>query len=113
MHIIRAGLLLFCLSHWTACLWFLVDDRLGSAYPESWITYNELDREGLGVRYMKTLYLVINIVSSVGYGDMFATNDLERMMVVFMINLGDCLFAVAFGLIAGISLNMTNNSEPQ
>lgn len=53
----------------------------------------------------------MNIVSSVGYGDMYARNDLERIYVVFMMNLGDALFAVAFGLLAAITMNKVQQSE--
>ena len=107
MHIIRAGLLLFILSHWTACFWYILDNNFGKESNKNWIVYNGLENEYLSIRYLRTFYMVINIVTSVGYGDMFALNDLERMLIVFIICLGDCLFAVAFGLIAGISMNIT------
>jgi len=54
---------------------------------------------------------VINVVSSVGYGDFFAHNDIERMFIVFMINMADALFALAFGLIAAITMHISQNDE--
>jgi hypothetical protein len=45
----------------------------------------------------------MNIVTSVGYGDMFGTTDTERITTVLIILTGDALFAVAFGLIASIA----------
>jgi hypothetical protein len=45
----------------------------------------------------------MNIVTSVGYGDMFGTTDTERISTAFIIITGDALFAVAFGLIATIA----------
>lgn len=53
------------------------------------------------------MYCVINVVSSVGYGDFFAHNDVERMFIVFMINMADALFALAFGLIAAITMHIS------
>jgi hypothetical protein len=45
----------------------------------------------------------MNIVTSVGYGDMFGTTDTERISTALIILNGDALFAVAFGLIASIA----------
>ncbi len=65
----------------------------------------------LARQYLMTIYFVMNIVSSVGYGDMYARNDLERIFIVFMMNLGDALFAVAFGLLAAITMNKSKQSD--
>ena len=54
---------------------------------------------------------MMNIVATVGYGDMFPMTDIERMFVVFMINIGDAIFAVAFGLIASIVMQASMSSE--
>jgi hypothetical protein len=51
----------------------------------------------------------MNIVTSVGYGDMYGTNDTERILTCFIIMTGDALFAVAFGMMA--SLAASNTSE--
>ena len=45
----------------------------------------------------------MNVVCGVGYGDMFATTNTERIVTVGLIIMGDALFAVAFGLIASIA----------
>lgn len=60
---------------------------------------------------MLSIYCVINVVSSVGYGDFFAMNDVERLFIVFMINMADALFALAFGLIAAITMHISQNDE--
>lgn len=45
----------------------------------------------------------MNIVTSVGYGDMFGTTDTERVATSIIIMIGDALFAVAFGLMASVA----------
>jgi hypothetical protein len=45
----------------------------------------------------------MNIVTSVGYGDMFGTTDTERITICLIILTGDALFAVAFGMMASIA----------
>lgn len=57
---------------------------------------------------------MLNVVTSVGYGDMYPVTDTERIFFVVMINSGDVLFALAFGLIASITMqasegNVTKN----
>jgi hypothetical protein len=54
---------------------------------------------------------VINVVTSVGYGDMMPYTDTERIFFVVMINAGDVLFAVAFGLIAQITMRSAEGNE--
>jgi hypothetical protein len=45
----------------------------------------------------------MDIVTSVGYGDMYGTNDTERLATCLIIILGDALFAVAFGMMASLA----------
>ena len=58
-------------------------------------------------------YTIMNVVSTVGYGDMFPMTDVERMYIIFLINMGDALFAVAFGLIAGITMQASKNKSTE
>jgi CRP-like cAMP-binding protein len=55
----------------------------------------------------------MNVVATVGYGDMFPMTDNERLFFVFLINMGDALFAVAFGLIAGITMQASKNRDSE
>ena len=58
-----------------------------------------------------SFYFVMNIVATVGYGDMFPMTDYERLFIVFMINLGDALFALAFGLVSAVTLHMSHSDD--
>jgi Ion channel len=49
---------------------------------------------------MLSCYYVIKIVTGVGQGDMIAYNNLERIVFIIIINIGDALFAISLGLIA-------------
>jgi hypothetical protein len=51
----------------------------------------------------------MNIVTSVGYGDMYGTTDTERITTCLIIITGDALFAVAFGMM--VNLAATQESE--
>ena len=55
----------------------------------------------------------MNIVSTTGYGDMVAYNDTERVALILLINLGDALFAVAFGLLAGLTMKTSSYTDAE
>jgi hypothetical protein len=46
----------------------------------------------------------MNIVTSLGSGDMFPSTDKERLFFKFMMTSGDLCFAFAFGLITNIMM---------
>jgi hypothetical protein len=77
----------------------------------TWAEYHNLWHHNVRDQYLFSIYSVINVVSSVGYGDFFAMNDVERMFIVFMINMADALFALAFGLIAAITMHISQTDE--
>jgi len=56
---------------------------------------------------------VIKIVTGVGQSDMITYNNLERVCFMIIINIGDTLFAFAFGLIASIQMHISNHNEFQ
>ena len=58
----------------------------------------------MGEAYLLSYYAVLNVVTSVGYGDMYPITNLERVFFILMINTGDVLFALAFGLLAQITM---------
>ena len=44
---------------------------------------------------------------------MIAYNNLERVIFMLIINTGDALFAIAFGLIAEVQMHISRSSEFQ
>lgn len=60
-----------------------------------------------------SLYFVIKIVTGLGQSDMIAYNDLERICFILIINLGDAVFAITFGLIAQVQMHISENSQFQ
>jgi hypothetical protein len=65
----------------------------------------------VGVKYLRSLYTVYNIVCSVGSGDVYPTRDIERVLFVLMVTVGDLLFALAFGLIASLTMQISLADE--
>ena len=91
-----------------ACAWYYTNTFIEDESAFTWIRYQQLVNEKLYLCYLMALYYVLNIVTSVGYGDMFPMTNTERLFTCFMINTGDALFAVIFGIVAALAI--TSNS---
>ena len=100
MGTLKATLMLYFLGHFMTCGWHLVNVLEALDGTETWAIKNQLDEKQVSERYLLCFYSVINVVTSVGYGDIFPVTNLERVFFILMITAGDVLFALAFGLIA-------------
>lgn len=60
---------------------------------------------------MHLWYAVINITTGAGVGDIIPTTDVERVFFTFMINSGDVIFALVFGLINNMVLSSRLDDE--
>lgn len=77
---------------------------------QSWVLYKGLDYLSLKSRYIASFHWVTATMMSVGYGDLFAMNTVERLYSVFVMVVG----ATAFGFILSIVtvlLDSTSNRE--
>ncbi|CAI2367548.1 unnamed protein product [Moneuplotes crassus] len=113
MNIIKALLFLCIIWHWTSCAWFFTNLYINLDRDDSWMEFNNLQDGPLYKQVLYSYYTIMNVVSTVGYGDMFPMTDVERIFITLLINSGDLIFAVAFGLIAGISMQASNNKSTE
>lgn len=117
MQILKALFYIYFLGHFLACTWYftvaMTHLNHGQQASATWITHNALEGKPTSVQYLRSIYTVFNVVCSVGYGDMFPMTDVERCFFIFMITMGDLLFALAFGLITKITLQMSLANETQ
>lgn len=96
-----AGNILFVLlvGHWIVCLWTFLILIIEQHDPNSWYFYSNLHKDPLWSVYIHNWWATINITSGAGGGQVFAVTELERLFFLFMLNSGDVIFALAFGLI--------------
>jgi len=102
--ILQAFGMVYCLSHWIACFWYFVTTVIEADEKKTWATDNSIPSKTMSEQYLLCFYTVINVVTSVGYGDMYPVTDVERIFFIVVINIGDVLFALAFGVIGSISM---------
>jgi hypothetical protein len=110
---------IFFLTHLIGCFWYYVttietsgnacvSGRIGCEYEDPATTwYKELgpgsDTDSDFSRYVVAVYWVFTTMTTVGYGDITPTNDLERFYTVAVMIVGATVFGYIIGSIAELS----------
>jgi CRP-like cAMP-binding protein len=118
LQVCKALLAVFFLGHFLTCQWYWFVAHLEQHLEpeETWLGKQKLHLEGkdgkeIWEKYLRCIYLVYNIVCSVGYGDMYPSTDAERAFFTYLMSFGDLMFALAFGLITRVTLQLSLTNE--
>jgi hypothetical protein len=84
------------MSHVVGCYWFKVGDQ--------WTEKFKIESP-----YVSSLYWSITTMLTVGYGDIFAVSNNEKLYAIFTMLLGCCLFAYVMSSIGGLVNEISNN----
>lgn len=90
--------MVFC--HIFACLWNIVANWDNS--QNNWITRLQLDDATPGERYLTGFYWITQTVITVGYGDIGAATDGERIMSIIAMCAGVLFFSLMVGSLTSI-----------
>jgi len=126
----RTGVVIWQLSfalcyscHLMACGWVLVGRYASDAGSENWLAnelkgpFESLDTTGekgegaVSSIYIASFYFCLTTATSVGYGDILATNDAERVYVIFMEFVGAYIFAMIIGFLTTVVMLEDVNSR--
>ena len=91
-------------SHIATCFWIILASLMGnSEYDGTWLEsfYKDGLNEGLSIYYV-SFYWCITTITTVGYGDISGTNNVERMFCAFVMVVGVIMFSLANGALASI-----------
>jgi hypothetical protein len=86
------------LSHVVGCLWC----KVGSEWIKHFIKDESSD-------YISSLYWSVTTMLTVGYGDIVAITNGEKVYAIFTMLLGCCLFAYVMSSIGGLVNEISNN----
>ena len=107
-------LLIFILaSHITTCLWLIIATQMSSSkdYKGTWIGTFHFENDDYAALYCVAFYWTITTITTVGYGDIEGTNDLERIFCSIIMIIGVILFSLANGALASIVENGGENDS--
>ena len=91
-------LLFIMLCHIVTCLWVFV--AVLQSDDESWIS--DFEEQTSGQKYLTSFYFTITTITTVGYGDISATNAIEQVFCIAVMFIGVISFSFASGSLASI-----------
>lgn len=127
VELVKLMMKIIFLAHLLACVWHFIalptcGDENGSndhACPEpepegtkvvsNWVRSFGADHFGMSSRYIAATHFVVATMMAVGYGDIYATNTIERIVSICM----QCLGATAFGFILAAVTALVDSSNLQ
>lgn len=85
------------IAHWGACVWGITP--LFMMPDPGWMVYKDVGLEGPFAQYLASMYWSVMTITTIGYGDVPATNNLERFVSVGFMCFGGVLYAIIVGTI--------------
>ena len=93
--------------HISACMFIFIHQF--DTDRNSWLTGTEYSLYEPWKLYVFALYFVVTTISTVGYGDMSASTDLERFYCVILMLTGVSIFTFISGALSSILSNYDNS----
>uniref|UniRef100_A0A915CZU6 Cyclic nucleotide-binding domain-containing protein n=1 Tax=Ditylenchus dipsaci TaxID=166011 RepID=A0A915CZU6_9BILA len=105
------------IAHWLACIWYAIGStelphkeftwlhQLARHLNEPYISTNGTNPTGgpsLKSRYVTSLYFTLSTITSIGFGNVSATTDSEKIFTIVMMILGSLMYASVFGNVSAI-----------
>ena len=93
--------------HTISCIWiFLGSFHMDEEGMTNWITAFDFDINNMGEMYTIGLYWTITTITTVGYGDISATNTSERILACIIMVIGVIAFSFSTGSLSSIIQNV-------
>ena len=99
----------FLFAHFSACLWHYIGN-VNQSNEETWLSELGIINEDWIQRYIVSLYYVVVVMNTLGFGDIVPKNSTERIFNVFFIYIGCSVFAIIINSI-GIILQNINKRD--
>ena len=112
LHVAKERLAIFAIFsilfvHTITCVWiFLGEYQEKMDDVDSWITSFGYEGSGIGEMYTIGFYWTITTITTVGYGDISATNTIERIIASIIMIIGVLAFSFSTGSLSSIIQNV-------
>ncbi len=103
LSLIRLGAQIFFIAHVFACFWHYI--AIDGVIPPdmgtvTWIKEFGYTDRSVTMRYVASLYYVVVTMLTIGYGDIYATNDVERVYAIVTMIVGGVIFGALVAQVA-------------
>jgi hypothetical protein len=87
-------------AHWLACIWYTIGyNENNKSIPNSWLSQLAINNEepfynqtiggpSLRARYLTSLYFTLTCLTSVGFGNVSANTDFEKLFTIMSMLIG-------------------------
>ncbi|CAM9948823.1 unnamed protein product [Scytosiphon promiscuus] len=99
-NLVKVVLYILLVMHWVACGWHLLADLEDADL--SWIVKDGLEDAPASQLYVTSVYWTVTTLSTVGYGDIFASTIAERTYCILVMLTGATMYALAIGAVSHI-----------
>lgn len=89
--VLGACVVMMLLTHLMACLWYL--SALYGEKAVNWVTVFRMEDRSVGEKYLISLYWSITVLSTVGFGDIYATTPIEIVLSCAWMLIGAMFFS--------------------
>lgn len=101
---------IFYVAHIFACFFhYLTLPGAAGDFNESWITKFNFQDKPVNEKYVASLYFIVITMTTVGYGDIYGTNQAERLFAILTMLTG----GVVFGALVGRVTSLIDKRNPQ
>ena len=104
--------MLLFLMHLLGCFWFYI--AIAGEQEVTWISEYDggsgLDKP-INIQYLYSIYWALTTLTTVGYGDITPTNDLERMYALGALLIGALVFGYLLSSVGSMMSNLDNRSN--
>lgn len=94
LNLMKLVMLILCLAHWLACLAYVIATNEPDVM-RTWIGNYGIADATWDIKYVTALYWCTTTMVTIGYGDVKAVTDLERIFIVFSMVLASGVFGYA------------------
>jgi len=99
----------FLVAHFSACIWHSIGFSLKDT-ENTWLQDQGIINEVWYKKYITSLYYVVVVMNTIGFGDIVSKNYYEKIFNIFFIYIGCSVFAYMFNSI-GIILQNINKKD--
>lgn len=102
--IVRLLILAFCvfiMAHFVACMFYLTA-KLDNYSPSTWVVRYGFEDEDIDVKYLRSLYFTITVLTTVGFGDITPNTPSEIILCITWMVLGICFYSTIVSTISSV-----------